>query len=91
MEGNKRQEPMTMPDSKRQKTLTSLSDEGEICVFIYFIPATNIKKKKEMAVATPSDVDMQDANENNVEKGIIDTLDASKVCFVCLHVMMSSY
>ncbi|KAL4210653.1 hypothetical protein AB4K20DRAFT_1901708 [Rhizopus microsporus] len=60
MEGNKRQEPMTMPDSKRQKTLTSLSDE-------------------EMAVATPSDVDMQDANENNVEKGIIDTLDASKI------------
>lgn len=43
-----------------------------------------------MAAATPSDVDMQDANENNVEKGIIDTLDASKVCFVCLHVMMSS-
>lgn len=91
MEGSKRQEPMTMPESKRQKTLTSLSDEGEICVFIYFIPATNIKKKKEMAAATPSDVDMQDANENNVEKGIIDTLDASKVCFVCLHVMMSHY
>ncbi|ORE22336.1 hypothetical protein BCV71DRAFT_241136 [Rhizopus microsporus] len=35
--------------------------------------------QKQMAVATPSDVDMQDANENNVEKGIIDTLDASKI------------
>ncbi|ORE02427.1 hypothetical protein BCV72DRAFT_215243 [Rhizopus microsporus var. microsporus] len=35
--------------------------------------------QKQMAATTPSDVDMQDANENNVEKGIIDTLDASKI------------
>jgi hypothetical protein len=85
----RQEEPMTIPDSKRQRTSSHSSNEGKhlnalfTCTLLINSIGFLLRHKKIEMTTQSSDIDMDDAEQSkcgeDLEKGIIGTLNSPKV------------